>query len=73
MKEDNIGFNLKLFNKTEACWRVMFVNNTCLYCVGTLACVSRIGLKLAARKGRVAGDWRKLRNENIRYVDCNHM
>ena len=38
----------------------------------TLARVSSIGLKLAG-KGGVAGDWRKLRNEDIRYVDCNHM
>lgn len=50
LKEDNIGVNLKLFNKSEACGRVMFVSNTCLYCVVTLACVSTIGLKLAGRE-----------------------
>ena len=33
----------------------------------TLACVSNTDLKLAG-KGGGAGDWRKLRNEDIRYV-----
>jgi len=40
--------------------------------VRTLTRVSSSGLKLEGNGG-VAGDWRKLRNEDIRYVDCNHM
>jgi len=41
--------------------------------VRVLGCVSNVGLKLAGEGGGVAGDWRKLCNEDIRYVDRNHM
>lgn len=45
----------------------MIVNKTC--CVRMLVRVSNIGLKLAVKGGGITEDWRKLRNEDICYVD----